>query len=218
MDALYLNLRRLIVRGTLQPGLAVSEAQLAERLGVSRTPVRAVMRRLMAEGLLVVTGGGARPRVAVAPLDAEEAAECYRITAQLEGGLARTIAAWPAASRRGLADELAALHAAFVDAAQSARPNLDRLHERHAAFHQRLRDAAAGPVTRELLAVLEPRMERYQWFHAPLLLKAGMRFDDTDAEHAAIIRAVRAGPADRLQAAIRANWEAAASRFRTALD
>ncbi len=217
MQAPYLRLRALIVRGTLAPGQPVSEAQLAERLAVSRTPIRQAMQRLLGEGLLVVTGGGARPRVAVAPLDADEAAECYRIVGQLEGGLARTIAAWPADSRRALADALAALDAQFTAAARARRPDPDRLHERHAAFHERLRDAAAGPVTHELLAVLAPRVERYQWFHAPVLLGAGRDFRDTYAEHAAIIKGVRAGSADALQRAIRDNWEGAAARFRAAL-
>jgi DNA-binding GntR family transcriptional regulator len=175
------------------------------------------MQRLQSEGLLAITGGGARPRVAVAALDADEAVECYRLVAQLEGGLARAITQWPTGSRRALADELQQLDEEFVRASKAVRPNLDRLHERHAAFHDRLRAAAAGPVTRELLAVLAPRLERYQWFHGPVLLQAGIGFDETYAEHAAIIEGVRSGNADNLQAAIRANWEGAAARFRAAM-
>ena len=90
----YLRLRSLIVRGTLAPGQAVSEATLATRLGVSRTPIRQAMHRLTAEGLLVVTGGGARPRMAVAPLDRDEARECYVAVGLLESSAARSVAGW----------------------------------------------------------------------------------------------------------------------------
>ncbi len=213
----YLRLRTLVVRGTLAPGQAVSEAGLAVRLGVSRTPVRQAMQRLLAEGLLVITGGGARPRVAVAPLDQDEGRECYLAVAALEGQSARTVAGWPAATRRALAEHLSALDVAFRTASLSARPSNDVLHDRHAAFHERLRAATAGPVIRDLLAQLSPRLERYQWFHAPLTRKAGLGFAHTHAEHAAIIRAVRRGTADQVEARVRANWERAAERLRHAM-
>lgn len=213
----YLRLRNLIVRGTLAPGQAVSEATLATRLGVSRTPIRQAMHRLTAEGLLVVTGGGARPRMAVAPLDRDEARECYVAVGLLESSAARSVAGWPAATRRALADELRALDAAFRAAADAKRPAPDVLYERHFAFHDRLRRATAGPVVRDLLAAVAPRLERYQFFHAPLLQGAGIGFERTYAEHQAIVRAVRAGTADAVERCVRANWERAADRLTSAI-
>ena len=49
---LYSVLRTRILTGSLRPGDAISEIQIAEELGVSRTPVREVFRRLADEGLL----------------------------------------------------------------------------------------------------------------------------------------------------------------------
>ena len=54
-----LALRELVLRGALNPGERVSELQMVERLGVSRTPVRMALVRLEEEGLLeAIPSGG----------------------------------------------------------------------------------------------------------------------------------------------------------------
>ena len=67
----YQRLRDLIVRGRLGPGARVTEAQAAAELGVSRTPVREAMQRLVRDGLLVPANGehGGRTRLVVAPME-----------------------------------------------------------------------------------------------------------------------------------------------------
>jgi DNA-binding GntR family transcriptional regulator len=216
------------VRGALAPGARVGEDELAARLGVSRTPVREAMRRLQLEGLLVGDGGGARPRVAVAPLRADEAREVYRAAGALEGVAARAAAALPADERAALADALQALDAEFGRAAAGADVEAntgadaadaaDRLQALHHAFHARLAQACAGPVTRALLEALRPRLERYEWCHAPLLRRAGADFGSMHAEHRAIVDAVRGGGADEVERAVRANWDNAAERLAAAIE
>ncbi|MDB5729651.1 MAG: GntR family transcriptional regulator [Noviherbaspirillum sp.] len=51
-DRAILGIRDLVLRGTFQAGERLSEVDLAERLGVSRTPIRAALQRLREEGLL----------------------------------------------------------------------------------------------------------------------------------------------------------------------
>ena len=48
----YLQLRDLIVRGTIAPGTPLIETELADRLSVSRTPIRGALQRLRQEGLI----------------------------------------------------------------------------------------------------------------------------------------------------------------------
>ncbi|REJ42379.1 MAG: GntR family transcriptional regulator, partial [Microcystis flos-aquae DF17] len=59
-DQAYEALRDMIVSGRLRAGETVSEVQLAEALGVSRTPVREAVRRLVGLGLVEATPRGLR--------------------------------------------------------------------------------------------------------------------------------------------------------------
>ncbi|MEO8485327.1 MAG: GntR family transcriptional regulator [Betaproteobacteria bacterium] len=70
--AAYAWLRREILAGRMRPGQALSENEVAARLGVSRTPVREAFIRLESEGLLLV-----RPQVGttVAPIDVDAVAD-----------------------------------------------------------------------------------------------------------------------------------------------
>jgi hypothetical protein len=67
----YLQLRDLIVRGTIAPGTPLIETELADRLSVSRTPIRGALQRLRQEGLIAdasraacvqIRGGAAHAR------------------------------------------------------------------------------------------------------------------------------------------------------------
>lgn len=212
----YARLRDLIVRGRLAPGARVTEAGIADELGVSRTPVREAMHRLVRDGLLVpVDGhGGGRTRLAVAPMDPGTLDQLYRIAGALEGLAARGAAALAARERTALAGRLGAAERAFRTAAARRPLDYDRLFERHDAFHRTLMDATAGPELRVQLEAIRPRVDRYEWFYAPLV---GPDFGPTYREHAAIIRAVRSATADGIERAVRANWFLGAARLVRAL-
>ena len=84
-----LALRDLVVAGELEPGERVSELQMVERLGVSRTPVRMALVRLEEEGLLeaIPSGGLRRPA-----FSEREVFEAIEIRGTLEGLAARLAA------------------------------------------------------------------------------------------------------------------------------
>lgn len=68
----YQRLRELIVHGQLAPGTRVVESEVAERLGVSRTPVRSALQRLANEGYVVTPDGNRQSRSTVAPMTREK--------------------------------------------------------------------------------------------------------------------------------------------------
>src|ERR1700682_1004583 len=111
-NKLYDSLRNLIVRGQLAPGARIVETEVAERFGVSRTPVRAAFQRLEREGY-VTASTTHQARMTVAPLTREDVQELLEIVAELEGIAARSAALLSAAEREKLAKELAALNAEF---------------------------------------------------------------------------------------------------------
>src|SRR6202795_909815 len=107
---LYDSLRNLIVRGQLAPGARIVETEVAERFGVSRTPVRAAFQRLEREGY-VVASPTHQARMTVAPLTREDVGELLEIVGELEGLAARSAARLDDAKRETLAKELAAINA-----------------------------------------------------------------------------------------------------------
>jgi GntR family transcriptional regulator of vanillate catabolism len=84
-----LRLRELILRGDLAPGARITELPLVERLGVSRTPIRAALIRLEQEGLLEAwpTGG-----YKVRRFSAADIADAIELRGTLEGLAARLAA------------------------------------------------------------------------------------------------------------------------------
>jgi DNA-binding GntR family transcriptional regulator len=215
LTPVYDRLRELIIRGRLAPGARVTEADVAARLGVSRTPAREAMRRLQQEGLLVPTAGALRTQLTVGPMTREDLTELYHIAGALEGMAARAVAALAPAARRDLSRDLRRANTTFQQAARQAPSDFDRLFELHNAFHEQLMAACAGPRVRGLLAVIRPQLDRYEWFYAPLV---GPKFEPTYAEHFAIARAVRDGDPDAAEGAVRANWWNGAERLSLVID
>jgi DNA-binding GntR family transcriptional regulator len=211
----YDALKAMVVRGHIAPGLRLTENDIAARMGVSRTPAREALRRLHADGLLVVTGTGRRTELAVAPLTREDLVEVYEAMAALEGMAARRVERLSAGDRRALAARMRAAELELEAAARADAGAHDRLFELHNAFHRELVQAAAGQRIRELLAVMAPQADRYEWMYAPMV---GPDHTPTFTEHRAVLDAVRAGTADDAEAAVRANWLNSATRLLAALD
>lgn len=88
-EIVFESIREAIINGTLKQGERLMETQLAEELGVSRTPVREAIRKLELEGLVVMVP---RKGAYVAGISAKDAADILEIRAALEG-LAAKLAA-----------------------------------------------------------------------------------------------------------------------------
>ena len=208
----YEKLRALIVSGRLPPNSRIAEGPLAEWLGLSRTPVREALQRLRQQRLLVAVGGGAgvRVRLAVAPLKRDQMQELYSLAGALEAFASRGLAAWNERERLRLARELERIEKSFAVEAAKSPVDYDRLFETHDAFHRTLTGRVMGAETAALLQTIRPHLDRYEWFYAPL---TGPDFSATQAEHGAIIDALKAGNAHRLERTVQANWENGATRL-----
>jgi len=86
---LPIQLRDLILRGDFEPGQRLAEQQLAERLGASRTPVRAALVTLEQEGLVQVNDTGG---YVTRPFTAQEVRDAIAVRGHLEGMAARLVA------------------------------------------------------------------------------------------------------------------------------
>jgi DNA-binding GntR family transcriptional regulator len=139
----YDELREEILTGRLTAGTPLSEVDLAERLGVSRTPLRAALARLALEGLVDTTRG--RTGV-VSAVSAASITELFELREALETQAARLVA------RRRDPDVFDALVARFADAPAVLRDgDVEAYYALVAEFDRALDDALGNAVYRGAL-------------------------------------------------------------------
>lgn len=206
----YLDLRRLIVWGQLPPGARISERVVAERLGLSRTPVRSALHRLEQEGFVSAAGGAAgERRLIVAPLTMDDGQELFRIVGHLEGLAARIAAELPPARRAEVAARMRALNGELA-AQHRARGAAARFFDLDLRFHQSFVDPVVGPRLLTLHRAIKPQCERYARLYASVLLD---ELPTSIKEHEAIASAIARGDPDAAQDAAETNWQNAANRL-----
>lgn len=166
----------------LRPGERLHEGELARALGVSRTPLREAMHRLVSEGLLVARAGrGFFTR----PLDVKELFDLY------ETRLAVESATVSLACRRIDADALADLRAYTEQSAsvQESAP-LETLLALDEGFHERVARACGNEELLRVLRNINARVHFFRWIDM-----AGRRHA-TQSDHRAIVEALAARDAD----------------------
>jgi DNA-binding GntR family transcriptional regulator len=176
-------LRELVLTGEIAPGERVNEVGVAQRLGISRGPLREAIRHLASEGLLVLTPN----RGAHVPVtDNDGVRALFELRSALESAAARL-----AAERRTDAD-LAAMKEASA-ASREAFATGEFPYRLDLAFHRSLLDAARSPLVAEQVRLTQQRV---------ILLRATkeVAFSHERAsldDHDALIEAITAHDGDR---------------------
>src|SRR5579875_3068176 len=203
VDQVYAAIREQIVGGERQRGARIHQEDLAEELGVSRTPVREALRRLAAEGLVEMrTNRGAR----VADVGTADMRAAYEARLVIEPGAARLAAAGAQPSA------LAAMRGALA-AQRRAIPHVARSFEANRQFHIALVRAAGNEFLLQFVARLwvarigEVIYER----QSETPERMGLDAD----EHEQILAAIEAGNARRAEALTRRH---VADAMRRSLD
>lgn len=192
-DGLYESLRTEIISAQLRPGQALSEAKIAERFDVSRTPVREAFHRLVADGLLVV-----EPQVGtfVAPIRIEAVHDSQFVREALE---CRAVAL---AARQAGAGDLAWLRAAVTEQeALVAARDVTGFLAADDRFHGGLMRMAGRPAVWAMIAGAKAQLDRVR--HLSLADEAWLR--GMLAQHAEIVVRVGAGDQRGAEAAMRAH-------------
>lgn len=212
----YDRLRELIVHGHLAPGSRIIETEVAERLGVSRTPVRSALQRLQQEGFIVQSGrDGERSRVSVAPLTRDDARELFEVVGALEGLAAARAAQLSPEERNRILGEMDKANRELEALEGRAESERSRYFELDNAFHQVYVDAGAGERLRALHDAIKPQAERYIRLYVSVLTG---EVGTSVAEHRLIIEAVRTGASDPAREAVFKNWRNAAVRLNRVID
>jgi DNA-binding GntR family transcriptional regulator len=184
----YSLILNAIDEGLYRPGDRLVESELADRLGVSRTPIREALQRLETQSLLTRDGRS----LIVASLDHNQMAELYVVRAELEGLAARL------AARHATVEEIKVLREMIArdrkleqDPAALSRAN-KRFHKQiHLASHNRF-------LVRQLDLV-----HRSMALLATTSLEATGRGKTANDEHEAIVEAIAAGDGAAADQALR---------------
>jgi DNA-binding GntR family transcriptional regulator len=211
----YRRLRELIVRGRLAPGSRIIESDVANRLKVSRTPVRSALQRLRQEGYIISLQTGRQLRLSVAPLTREDAMELLGIVGELEGLGARWAAELPDRDRRRLAAELKELNDRLVASASREPADPEEVFELHTRFHGEYMEGAGAPRLAALHRATKPQADRYRRIYSSIFANESQV---SVVEHDEIISSIERGDADAAQRAVQVNWRNAAERLARVID
>ena len=195
-------IRRAILDGVMRPGQRLLPDELANSLGVSRTPVREALRKLEMEGLVK-----AEPwrGVVVAEQRLEDMEEFYAIRGALEGLIARF------AARRQPAGDLDRLAVVMEAMRQTvAAEDTDGFMRLQSEFYDQFMSLAGSERLRQLTASVRDYLESAKH----VSLSAPNRLQTAFAELESVVAAIRAGDPQRAEDLAREHCASAYQAFR----
>jgi len=196
------GLRHAIISGRLAPGARLTERELIEMMGVSRTVVREALRQLETEGLIEnIPNKGPVVRT----LSLEEARDLYAVRAVLEGFAARLFA------DKASGDQLERLEAALArvvgayDCADAAA-----VIDAKPSFYDVLFEGAASETLSSMVASVHARISRWRALGLTHPQRSRARSDERVANLEAVLVAIRARDGDTAERNMREEADRAA--------
>ncbi|CAN5420064.1 GntR family transcriptional regulator [soil metagenome] len=191
----YRHVREAIQSGRLKPGDRSREAELAEAIGLSRTPIREALSRLETDGLVV---HDATRGIVVAELDYSMVTEVYYMRQVLEGTAARLAAQHASEVEISMLVDLCRQYEASIGDQARLNASNRQFHEMlYRCSHNRYLTAMARGLN-DSLSLLGPTM-----------LSSPERATETLKEHEAVVAAIRNRDADAAEQALRNHIQAA---------
>jgi len=190
-----------IATGVYPPGGKLDEVELAERYGVSRTPVREALIQLGAAGLVTL-----RPRkgASVTQISPLRLVEMFDVMAELESFCARL------AARRASPEEQAQLRATHLACEEAVKVNdPEDYYRRNESFHHMLYQLSHNDFLQEQALALSRRLRPYR----RLQLRVRTRILSSFSEHGGVVEAICSGDEDLAAAAIRSHVTVQGERF-----
>jgi DNA-binding GntR family transcriptional regulator len=188
----YERIKEKLLTDEYPPGTFLSERQLALNLGMSKTPVKAALERLEAEGFITVSP---QQGIIVRQLSIAEIADQYEIRVALESYTVRTLAGRLTPGQVDRVRANLATHAKLSGAA-----DVPTGVELDAEFHSQFAEFLGN---REILRVMDQLRERMQRIISRVFHLSPARIGTSHAEHVAIATAVIDGHGDRAADLIR---------------
>ncbi len=179
-ELVFENIREAIINGHLKPGERLMEIQLAEELGVSRTPVREAIRKLELEGFVVMIP---RKGAYVTDITIKDIVDVFELRWALEA-LAAELAA-----ERATEEEIEQMERHLLELAKVIEEqDVKKIVEIDTRFHETIYTASRNKRLGQILSLLGELIQRYR----TLTLSKSERIKVTMEEHRAIVEALAA--------------------------
>ncbi len=186
------SMREAIIKGTLKAGERLAESDIAERFGISRTPVREAFRQLESEGFLIVAP---RRGAVVSAITEKDVMEFYAIKGILEGYAARV------ATPKLRARDIKTMEDLNNQLEEYANKNdASACFRLHNQFHEVFVRACGNEKLYELVQNLVRQFQRYR-----LSLSITGKLHESIAQHRAIVKAFASRDADLVERLVKEN-------------
>ncbi len=194
-DVVFNTLREAILKGELKPGERLMEIQLAEKLGVSRTPIREAIRKLELEGLVIMIP---RKGAEVAKISEKSLRNVLEVRCSLEE-LAAELACQRMSDEQF--DEMEEAEETFKESV--ARGDIIEIAENDEHFHDLMYEGTDNDRLVSILNNLREQMYRYRLEY----IKDEGKRQVLIAEHEAILKALKGRKVDEAKEAVRTHIE-----------
>jgi DNA-binding GntR family transcriptional regulator len=191
-NSLHRRLEAEIAEGLIEPGSRLDEQEIAQRFGVSRTPVREAFRLLAADQLVELRG---RQGATVRSIGVHTLIEMFQVMGELEGLCARL------AARRISPAQVARLQATHEKLRAASGDGPDVFYDVNQEFHEAIYDASCNAFLAAQTRKLRNQVAAYR----RRVTRMPNRIEDTLREHAAIMAAIIARDPEQAHQAMRAH-------------
>ena len=172
------TIRNAIVNGQLAPGTRIAEPELADKFGISRTPIREAFRQLESEGFITVVP---RKGAIVASLSPQDISDFYDLKMVLEGYAARCAVK---TLKEGDLTKMETVNRQIEAAAK--KKDLRRLLDLHNEFHDIFLKACGNEKLHSIIQGMVMQFQRYR-----LVLAMPGRIEGSIRQHQEIVEAFR---------------------------
>jgi len=187
------SIKQAIIKGKFKPGEKISEGELAESMGTSRTPLREAFRKLENEGFIEIIP---RKGAVVTEIYPDEAYDLYHIKSVLEGLAAKL------ALSRITEKEIDKLEKINEDLKNLIDKNdIDMFYKTHQQFHEVFVKTCGNNRLIQMVRNLNDHFKRY----GIVSLALPGQFENATRQHAEIVEAFRLGNEKQVEAKVKEN-------------
>ena len=184
-EIVYEELKRQILVGEIAPGTRMMEVELAEDMGVSRTPVREAIRKLEKEGLVTIEP---RRGAYASDISIKDMVDVLEVRQMLEG-MAASMAAQKVTEEEKL--DFVEANSAYKNAVKKG--NIEEIIRYDELFHQLIVSYSGNKTLNQLLSQVQELALRFRYIYYDDF----SRFEGQPMEHKEIVEAIISGNAEK---------------------